>query len=686
MYKGLLLKLLYVWLASMLLALAVGSCGGKGGKTPTLHQAASTKETVPVEQTFAEIMAQLAAIEPPQGVSADTWAQVKGEFARLMESEWAEGVKITSRAPSGKPNQVQYIYAYKLTGVGPDPQIEVIWRYRNAGDYDLNGEVSIADLTPLIQNLGNRVDDDARLERIDTSGSGVVDIGDITAIATNYGTTCVGYYVFWSQGWDGPWTQISYVPIEEAEHTSGRIEFRCAFEQTPEMKYFRVKPKCEIGEVGGWSLSARWGSQDPRPHYVGTYVIGQEVDFRPDFSSPDAFVRWEYGSGHVPEFEITSEPRLAFQETGTHILTAIIFNGHSTYRTRYEVRIVAPVEEPVRCEFLPTPQGPLLYWSREGVENAVKEVIVMRDGESYKVLASDDESGRPFYYLDYKAETSSHTYEIRGMSDDVTVYFSEPLLAHGSLYDEEHLFLLAEPKDYRDESAAKILPVIVNNTHRLWFFPSLRIYVEGQGEMMTTELSELSLAPKGTRAYWQPSHLDIALPVIQWNDEHGGFIEFCTRPGRLNWAHHALPTPSTVPLGRTTIIDPFEFYISESGPNVTLLPYLNTGKAFAFYIDAYRNMHAPENCHSLVLYPYEVGPAEPAEELSGRLSLGKLPLPGDYDRDGRVTIADITPLAMNLYSPVNEYNSHIDQNDDGEITIIEFAYLISYYGDTLDDW
>jgi len=684
MHKNLLMALLYAGLTCALIAFTVGSCGGKQGKMPTLPQAISPQASTP--QTFDEIKAQLDSMRPPEEISAEVWAEVKHEFLSQLEANQAEGAKIASRAPTGKPNQVQWIYAYRLEDAEAEPQVEVTWRYRNAGDYDLDGAVSIADFTPLVQNLGKRVDEDARLEHIDTSGSGVVDIGDITAIATYYGTTCAGYRVFGSTSWDGPWEQVCYASLEEAEHTRGRITFRVASELIPGMCYYRVRPECRSGTFGEWSLPTRWGSQYPAPINMGTDVQGGTVEFSETHQNPDAFVRWEYKLGDVYKFEITPVLRLVFEETGTHYLTAIIYNGHYTYRRRYKVWIVAPITEPVRCEFLPTPQGPLLYWSREGVENAVKEVIVMRDGESYKALASDDESGRPFYYLDYKAETSSHTYEIRGMSDDVTVYFSEPLLAHGSLYDEEHLFLLAEPKDYRDETSAKILTVIVNNAHRLWFFPSLRIYIEGQGEMMTTSLSELSLALKSTCAYWPPSHLDIALPVIQWNGELGDFLEFCTRPGRLNWAHHALPTPSTVPLGRTTIIDPFEVYFSDGGASVTLLPYLNTGKAFTFYIDAYRNMHAPENCHSLTLYPYEVGPAEPVEELSGRLSLGKLPLPGDYSGNGCVGIEDISPLAMNLYKPVNESNSHIDQNDDGEITIIEIIYIASYYGDTLDDW
>jgi hypothetical protein len=169
-------------------------------------------------------------------------------------------------------------------------------------------------------------------------------------------------------------------------------------------------------------------------------------------------------------------------------------------------------------------------------------------------------------------------------------------------------------------------------------------------------------------------------------DELGSYIEFFASFGRLNWAHRGLPAPATVPLGRTTIIGPVDISISESGPNTILHPYLNTGKAFLFYIDAYRNMHAPENCHSLTLCPFEIGPAEPSEELTGRLSLGKLPLPGDYNRDGRVDISDITPLAVHWGKDITDENSYLDQNDDGEISVIEILYIASYYGDTLDDW
>ena len=334
MHKNLLKALLYAWLACALLALTVGSCGGKQGKTPTLPQAISPQASTP--QTFDEIKAQLDSMESPEGVSAEVWADVRREFLSQLEANQAVGAKAASRAPTGKLNQVQWIYAYQFENTEAEPQVEVTWRYRNAGDYDLDGEVSIADFTPLIQNLGQRVDDDARLEHIDTSGNGVVDIGDITAIATYYGTTCTGYYVSGSTSWNGPWTQISYAPIEEAEHTRGRIAFRVASELIPEMYYYRVRPVCRSGTFGEWSLSARSVAvSDAYP--MGTYLPGDTVEFPITLQNPDAFVRWEYKLDNVYRFEITPVLRLVFQKTGAHYLTAIIYNGHYTYRRRYKV-------------------------------------------------------------------------------------------------------------------------------------------------------------------------------------------------------------------------------------------------------------------------------------------------------------------------------------------------------------
>ncbi|MCD6282175.1 hypothetical protein J7J84_01015 [bacterium] len=60
-------------------------------------------------------------------------------------------------------------------------------------------------------------------------------------------------------------------------------------------------------------------------------------------------------------------------------------------------------------------------------------------------------------------------------------------------------------------------------------------------------------------------------------------------------------------------------------------------------------------------------------------------LPGDYNRDGKVNIADITPLAMHYGEevesyPYDPYLAVVDGTKDGEITIDDLTTIARYYG------
>jgi len=82
----------------------------------------------------------------------------------------------------------------------------VEWRGRNTGDFDLNGAVSIADLTPLAQHFGETVlyeggvpvvdGDNEYLAAIDGDGNGTISIADITPLAQHFNQELAGYRVY----------------------------------------------------------------------------------------------------------------------------------------------------------------------------------------------------------------------------------------------------------------------------------------------------------------------------------------------------------------------------------------------------------------------------------------------------------------------------------------------------------
>ncbi len=108
-------------------------------------------------------------------------------FVRAVDKE-------TCRAPRTSRS----IVPVTVTDIGGGV-IEVVWEERNAGDYDLSGTVSIADITPVAVYYGKDTTDGTEddYERpVDGDGSGTVGIADITPLAINYGNVLTGYNVY----------------------------------------------------------------------------------------------------------------------------------------------------------------------------------------------------------------------------------------------------------------------------------------------------------------------------------------------------------------------------------------------------------------------------------------------------------------------------------------------------------
>lgn len=79
------------------------------------------------------------------------------------------------------------------------------WYYENTGDYDQNGEVNIADLTPLGVNFGNSgpFAEDSAQWMVDGDHNGEINLADITPIGINFGERVDGYAIYAGQDGSG---------------------------------------------------------------------------------------------------------------------------------------------------------------------------------------------------------------------------------------------------------------------------------------------------------------------------------------------------------------------------------------------------------------------------------------------------------------------------------------------------
>jgi len=150
-------------------------------------------ESVP--QSLNEALAGLDALQTPEGVDSQLFQGLKDELAALLtaRSQQSATGRFASQAPCGDCNKVT---ALTLVDMG-ESEYRLLWHEVNVGDYDNNGTVGIADITPIAMHFGEDASDpNSATGLIDGSGNHTVDISDITGIAMNFGTSLAGYNVY----------------------------------------------------------------------------------------------------------------------------------------------------------------------------------------------------------------------------------------------------------------------------------------------------------------------------------------------------------------------------------------------------------------------------------------------------------------------------------------------------------
>jgi hypothetical protein len=124
----------------------------------------------------------------PSGVEPGLWQQLTMELERVLAESGRD--RTTSAAPVGPGSVIGNFNAY-LSGVDQ----RVYFGYRNQGDYDVNGLVTISDLTPVGIHFGKSVDsaDWSAAQLADGDANGVITIADVTPIGQNFGGGIDGY-------------------------------------------------------------------------------------------------------------------------------------------------------------------------------------------------------------------------------------------------------------------------------------------------------------------------------------------------------------------------------------------------------------------------------------------------------------------------------------------------------------
>jgi PKD repeat protein len=315
-------------LALCALTLAVSACGGRNqpsvaslqpsdrsGGLSTSPDGGELEGLVNLQSTDSAL-AELEALETPDGVDAALFAQLKAELQRQLT---AKGVsKCVSAPPTGEANKVADL-ALIASGNGT---FTLQWSYRNVGDYDQNGKVGISDITPIAMHYGETyepTDENCIQAVVDGSSNLAVDIADITPIAVGFGVDCAGYRIQGGDTPDGAFSTIQSVSLDTATG-DGRLFFS-AGPMALEHAYIRVAPFDSEGAAGEPSDPVQVLMDSPEIVAVSPLagVAGRRVNFNAEVTgSLPLTYAWNFGGGAAPNTTAVAHPQVTLGVAGEY--------------------------------------------------------------------------------------------------------------------------------------------------------------------------------------------------------------------------------------------------------------------------------------------------------------------------------------------------------------------------------
>lgn len=237
----------------LVLLLALSCCSGSAGR-PVAGGSAGGR--------FSAALAELKAAPCPAGIDSGTFELLRAELAAVLEARQAAAEaqpRSASYTPFTPQNQVRDLL---VGGSGPH---YLVWTYVNQGDYDLNGEVNIADLTPVGLHFGLNSSHPLWLlaQAADGDGNGEVNIADVTPIGVNYGGAVRGYRVWATTGLADSWQQVDDVPFANVRRNPGRPRFVQPIAD-PAFTHYSLWTYDNSEYEGGWSNTAVVGANAGR--------------------------------------------------------------------------------------------------------------------------------------------------------------------------------------------------------------------------------------------------------------------------------------------------------------------------------------------------------------------------------------------------------------------------------------
>jgi hypothetical protein len=302
----------------------------------------------------------------------------------LMDELAARGIdakRALSCPPSGDCN--------KATGVEAIPDgiggWLLRWRYVNHGDYNRDGAVNVADVTPLAAHYGenNTV--------IGGDGLRTIDVSDVTPIAQHFATEVAGFKVDAGPSATGPWEEIGRVSFASLVEANGRLHGQIALTAI-DNRYYIVTPYDSSEAMGVCS--------DPYTPSLSAPVITAVrpltccVDVASEFEADvtgDGLITyaWDFGQNAAPQANDDANPSVIFLQAGDAQCTLTVSTIFGSDEFSFTVDVVETGDAPYitnvqpksSLEGVPVVFGaivggdePIYYsWSFEGGEPSISD-------------------------------------------------------------------------------------------------------------------------------------------------------------------------------------------------------------------------------------------------------------------------------------------------------------------------
>ncbi len=221
-----------------------------------------------------------------------------------------------------------------------DGTMNLTWHYYNVGDYNQDGIVGIADITPLAMHFGEtraEGENNTLAAVIDGSGDLAVNIADITPIAINFGVQFAGYLIEVSETQGGVYATEADIAMSFGQDEDiGRMSFLYNFTPTPEY-WYRVIPYDNNDTQGIPSIEVQApppGEQFP----VASIIPNPNIGFAPltvNFSGNNSY---DPDGGIITKFEWDAVGDGDFEvDGGTNPLFQYEYTEQGIYRPALRV-------------------------------------------------------------------------------------------------------------------------------------------------------------------------------------------------------------------------------------------------------------------------------------------------------------------------------------------------------------